>query len=278
MDGFVGFVSLGAGPAPGALTDRILEALPTNYRGAGRIARTAHGFIGHEASKLRGRPGYASHASDARWLFGATARVDNRDDLAIALGIDRRTLSQTSDAALVVRAYQAHGDGGLAKIVGAFAFVCWDETRRRLILARDCLGDVPLFYFARPEFVAFATTLTALLALPNVPRVIDEVVLGHQVAGNFLEPRRTVYRGIERVPSGTCVTIDSASVRHKKYWSPNLATASYPREQDYIERARELFDQAVVAALRDAPRAALLLSGGLDFERDRSHLREARAR
>ena len=153
----------------------------------------------------------------------------------------------------------------MGKIVGAFAFAAWDEHLRRLFLARDCLGNVSLFFHAQPEFVAFATTLNALLALPCVPREIDEVILGHFLALNLREKRLTLYRGIERVPSRTGVTIDHAGIRHDQFWAPNLqAQPAYAREQDYVEKARDLLDQAVTAAMRDTPRAALLLSGGLD--------------
>src|SRR6202030_749608 len=51
----------------------------------------------------------------------------------------------------------------------------------------------------------------------------------------------------------------------RQYWSPDLdAAPPYRREDDYVERARELLDQAVAAAIRDTPRVAISTSGGLD--------------
>jgi len=192
------------------------------------------------------------------------ARVDNRDELAAALGIERPLLARMSDRKLVMRAFEQAGDAGLAKIVGAFAFAYWDEADRRLVLARDCLGSAPLFYCVQQDFIAFATTLKSLLAFPGVPREIDQIGLGHFLGDHLNAPGGTLYRGIERVPSRTRLSIDRSGLDQAKYWTPDLHARPYAREQDYVERARELFDQAVLAAMRDTPRASLLLSGGLD--------------
>src|SRR5260370_24046450 len=104
-----------------------------------------------------------------------------------------------------------------------------------------------------------------LRSVPGGPGEIDERALANFLAVNLgADPRRTFYRGIERVPSRTLVTIDPGGVRERKYWAPDLdAPPPYARDEDYIERARELLDQAVAAALRDTPDIAIAASGGL---------------
>jgi len=203
--------------------------------------------------------------ADGRVLFVAHARLDNREELGSALGLSGAELVSTSDARLILMMHQRWGDGGVARCLGAFAFARWDAEARRLTLARDCLGNRSLFYYCGPQFVVFATTLGALLALPGVPRQIDEFALAQFIAVNNREQERTFYRGIERVPSRTLVTIDPGGVQRRKYWAPDLdAPAPYVREEDYIERARELLDLAVASATRDTPHVAIATSGGLD--------------
>ena len=66
------------------------------------------------------------------------------------------------------------------------------------------------------------------------------------------------------------MTIDGNGVHRSAYWAPDLAAPPpYTREEDYIERARELFDLAVLSATRDTPRVAIATSGGLRFVGDR---------
>ncbi len=61
------------------------------------------------------------------------------------------------------------------------------------------------------------------------------------------------------------VTIDRGGVRREHYWSPDLgAPPPYKNEADYIDRARELFDQAVIRTTEDTPRLAISTSGGFD--------------
>ena len=147
-----------------------------------------------------------------------------------------------------------------------FCLCGWGCKRAPFLLTfgRDCLGRRALFFHHGDGFVAFASDLTALLALPFVPRELDERVVASFLVLNPHDRKRTFYRGVERVPSRTMVTIDRAR-RARHYWSPDFdAPAPYRREEDYVERARELLDQAVMTATADTPRVAISTSGGLD--------------
>lgn len=198
-------------------------------------------------------------------LFLADARFDNRAELGDALGIAPTESALLSDSTLLELMYRRWGEDGVARCLGAFAFARWNAAERRLILGRDYLGDRSLFFHRGRGFVAFASAIRTLLALPLVPRQIDELVLADLLALDFSETWRTLYSGIERVPTRTIVSLGAAGLRSSVYWSPNLdATPPYKREQDYVERARELFDQAVAATISDLPRVAIATSGGLD--------------
>ena len=198
-------------------------------------------------------------------LFAALARLDNRSELADRLGLAAADLARTPDDLLVRRTIERAGEAGIARMLGAFAFARWDVDAGRLLLGRDCLGNRALFFHRGPRLAAFATSLNTLLALPDVPREIDEIALAHFLALNLSEERRTFYRGIERVPSRSVVAIDRDGIAHRRYWAPDLDGAPpYRREEDCVERARELLDSAVAAAIRDTPRVAISMSGGLD--------------
>jgi asparagine synthase (glutamine-hydrolysing) len=202
---------------------------------------------------------------DGRILFAASARLDNREELGAALGLTSPELARLADADLLLRMIEHHGDAGVARCLGAFAFALWDTHARCLTLGRDCLGNKPLFYHRGHGWVAFATTLGGLLTFPDVPREIDDVALAHFMALHTNEGPQTFYRGVERVPTRSLVTIDNAGMRHRCYWAPVLdAPPPYHRDEDYVARARELFDQAVAAATRDTPHIAIATSGGLD--------------
>jgi asparagine synthase (glutamine-hydrolysing) len=265
MSAFAGIVTF-----DGGALDRRAEAFLTSAVTALRGGRTMTRRIEGAQFVLRASPNGSGDTLDAsgkdgRVLFASVARLDNREELGSALGLAPAELAQVPDGALIRRMIARWQEAGLARCLGAFAFVSWDADARRLTLGRDCLGNRTVFFHRGPDFVAFATTLGTLLALPGVPREIDEIALANFMVVNNCEKHRTFYSGIERVPSRTVVTIDCSGLRHRQYWAPNLdASPPYSREEDYVERARELFDLAVRSATRDLPHLAIATSGGLD--------------
>jgi asparagine synthase (glutamine-hydrolysing) len=268
VSAFAGAVALGGNPLAPEIEDAVLRAVAGSRRERYIVRRTQQALFVQRTSSASAPHGTPQTGSiDGRAaLFAALARLDNRDELGAALGLMPAAIRATPDAVLIRRAIERWGDAGVARCLGAFAFALWKSEAGRLTLGRDCLGKAPLFFYRAREFVVFATTLGMLLSLPGVPREIDELALANFLAVNLgHDPRRTFYRGIERVPSRSLVTIDREGVRERKYWQPDLdAPPPYARDEDYLERARELFDQAVAATLRDTPDVAIAASGGLD--------------
>lgn len=215
---------------------------------------------------VEGRPGpRGCLLDDGRTLSVALARLDNRTELAALLSIPPAELSQHSDGALLLALYRRRGDAGVARCVGSFAFASWDRQESRLTLGRDCLGQQALFFHQANGICSFATDLRSLLTLPGVPCRLDEPTMASWIVLHLGDPRRTLYQGVERVPGRSMVAIDHRGARHRHYWSPALeGQRQYRRDEDYVERARELLDQAVAAATADTPRVAISASGGLD--------------
>ena len=265
MNAFAGAVSLSGNSIDPRLLDRAAVAL-TALRKGRTIAHRCESAVFVQRVSPGGAPdGAQTLAGSDRTLFAALADLDNREELGDALGLAGSELGRTSDITLLQRMFERWDETGVARCLGGFAFAHWDSAARRLTLGRDCLGNRPLFYHRGSDFIFFATSLGALLALPGVPREIDEIALANFLAVNLDAGPQTFYRGVERVPSRTMVTIDSAGLQRRHYWAPVLdAPPPYRRDDDYVERARELFDLAVASATRDTAHVAISTSGGLD--------------
>src|SRR5258708_161825 len=182
MIALAGIVALGGGSI-----DRDIEARLRNAFGSPRKPPTTieveGGLFVQAAPAAVGVRHAASVIHRAgRGLFAAVARLDNREELGDALDLTSGEIAGETDAVLIRRMHERWGDAGLARCLGAFAYASWDAHARRLTLARDCLGHRPLFFHHAPRRVVFATTLRALLALPDVPRAIDEIELADFLA------------------------------------------------------------------------------------------------
>lgn len=266
MAAFAGIVRFDGAPIGAELEDRLVRAVTILRKGRTQTRRSPGAAFVQRVDSPIDAASAAPIAGPEAPLFVSLCHLDNRPELGAALGIPAPELARLPDTALLMRMVDKEGDEEVARCLGGFVFASWDVNRRALTLGRDCLGlSHTLFFYRDGNVAAFATTLVGLLSLPFVPREIDEISLADYVAVNVLETRRTFYRGIERVPTRTMVTLSRAGARHRYYWSPDLnAPPPYRRDEDYIERARELFDQAVAAATDGQQGFAVTLSGGLD--------------
>jgi asparagine synthase (glutamine-hydrolysing) len=198
----------------------------------------------------------------------ADLRLDNREELAIALGIDTRSLHQLPDSALVMAAYKKWGDDCAARLLGDFAFAIWDARARKLVLARDHMGARYIHYYRGPDFFVFATEKKGLWAVADVPQRLDEFQIGKAVTLDWSQNNgATPFVDIFGLLAGTIMTVasDGATVS-RRYWQPQADPVHLGRDESYyIATYRRILAEAVACRLRRNRRsAAVFLSGGFD--------------
>lgn len=183
-------------------------------------------------------------------------RIDDRAPLAARLGVPRET-------ALEHAAFQRWGENAPREMLGEFAWAIWDRARERLMLARDPSASRALYYYRDNALIAFATNIRGLLALPDVPRDIDDQGLAEFLVLHPGKGERTVYRDIRRVKPGTTLVVEAGRMWSKPNWEPrSRPTGAKPAE--WGDAAREVFERAVRDRLPAAGPAVVSLSGGLD--------------
>jgi asparagine synthase (glutamine-hydrolysing) len=202
---------------------------------------------------------------DAPVILVADARVDNRDELIAALSGDRGVGAASTDSELILAAYLRWGEQGIARIVGDFALVFWDERSRTLLCARDAMGVKPLYYYRSDRSFAFASEIKALLCLPEVPRRIDEVQVACFLETHLHDREITFYQGIRRLPAAHHMRVARARAQKTRYWELDPERElRLGGDAEYAEAFREHFTEAVRASLRSAFPVVSTLSGGLD--------------
>lgn len=204
-----------------------------------------------------------------RFALVADVRLDDRVQLARTLGIDSSCLREMADAALLAVAWERWGEETPGRLIGDFAVIVWDRELRTVTLARDPLGQKPLFYHNRQGMIAVASMPMGLHALADVPRRPDVDRVAQFLALMPEHGPQSFFEGVSRVEPGQVVTVDPSGdpsgVRTRRYWPGPIAPIRYARDADYAEALRERFDAAVGARLRAAGgNVAAQLSGGLD--------------
>src|SRR5262249_38577734 len=152
----------------------------------------------------------------------------------------------------------------LDRLVGDYAFAAWDSARRRLLLARDPVGQRPLHYHCGNKFFAFASMPKGLHALPEVPYAPDEERIAEFLVLMPETGTQSFFLGIERVEPGHVVIVSVEGLTTRRHWQPSRQRISLRRPEDYSEALRNLLDQAVSCRLRGTGDVGACLSGGLD--------------
>lgn len=174
------------------------------------------------------------------------------------------TFSTRCDTEVLLIAFIEWGSACVEKLNGIYAFGIWDEAKQSLFLARDRIGVKPLFYAERGSSFIFGSELKTLLANPLIRPEIDEEGLAEVfMIGPARTPGHGVFRGVNELKPGYCMSISRHGKNITKYWS----LLSEPHTEDFsvtAARVRELLiDTAKRQLVSDVP-ICTLLSGGLD--------------
>lgn len=204
---------------------------------------------------------------------------DLRRELETVRTIDWRGHSDTE---VLVEAIAEWGvEGALARSNGMFAFAVWNREARRLTLARDRMGEKPLYVGRVGKLIAFASEIRALRTLPGWQSAVDSDALAELLRFGYVPAPRSIHPGIFKLPAGATVSfgpddvvsafgLDDLVARIRPYWDlAAVATAGtadpFAGDADTAVAAFEplLADAVARRMVADVPVGALL-SGGVD--------------
>lgn len=169
--------------------------------------------------------------------------------------------ASSGDTEVLLRLLATQGRAALRRVIGMFAFACWDADSGRLLLARDRLGIKPLYYRLLEDGLAFASELKALLILgkPEIDRSAVRDFLFH----GYIPAPKTIYRGIFKLPAGHTLEWRSGQVSIERYWDPSPSVVERSAEGT-VQQLDALLQEVVPDhTISDVP-VGVFLSGGMD--------------
>ncbi len=201
-----------------------------------------------------------------RGIVVSAARLDNRNALLEAFKVSSSEAPGLSDGQLVSLAFDRWGEGVCSHLQGDWALAGWNARERRFLLARDAFGNATLYYYEGRGFIAFASSLKALLVLPGIVKEPDLLRLAEVLVSWQHDAELTAYKGFRRVPWAHALTVESEGhTRIWRHWSPEgREMLTWRRDEDYEEAFLEHYAQAVHGCVRTNGPVAAQLSGGRD--------------
>jgi asparagine synthase (glutamine-hydrolysing) len=180
----------------------------------------------------------------------------------VALG---HRFATDSDTEVIAHAYEQYGDACVSFLEGMFAFAVWDAAQQTLLLARDRMGEKPLYYYAGPTRFVFGSELRALLEHPEVPRELDLHSLARYLAYEHVPTPFAMLAGIAKLPPGCLLTVRPGDKpRVVRYWDLSAAPDHGPSENEWAERLREQIEASVRRQMVSDVPLGMFLSGGMD--------------
>ncbi|MDX1435870.1 MAG: asparagine synthase (glutamine-hydrolyzing) [Anaerolineales bacterium] len=169
-----------------------------------------------------------------------------------------------SDTEVIVHLYEEAGEQCVDQLSGMFAFAIWDENEKKLLLARDRIGQKPLYYAQAGASFLFGSEQKAILAATGQPAVMDLEALHEYLSLRFISPPRTIFKGISKLPAAHILVLEDGQIRTRQYWSLSYRDKLSLSESELIDSLQDRLKGAVNSHLVSDVPVGSFLSGGLD--------------
>jgi asparagine synthase (glutamine-hydrolysing) len=264
--GIAGYLAPVGERADRAVVERMVAAL--HHRGPDAVGAMVNGRAGLGVARLRvidletgDQPVYGEDGAVSAVVNG---EIYNFGELREALRYRGHRFSTRSDAEVVPHAWEEFGASAVPALTGMFALALWDRRREELVLARDRMGEKPLYYAEIDGGLVFGSELRALLAHPAVGRRLDVYGVARYLAFDYVPDHHSILEGIRKLPPGHCLHAGGDTVSVAPYWDLSFRPDERLDEAAWCEQIRQGFDRAVEMRLESDVPLGCFVSGGID--------------
>jgi asparagine synthase (glutamine-hydrolysing) len=177
-------------------------------------------------------------------------------------------LATRCDTEIWVHMYEEHQEGVFDRLSGQFGVALWDRGNRLLLLGRDRIGIVPLYYTEADGWLLWASEIKALLASGMVPVLPDPRGIDHLFCFFSASQSRTAFQGIELIRPGHYLRVRHGRIEKRRYWDLDFPDDGEERRltdpTPFVDELGQRLQQAVKRRLRGDVPVVSYISGGLD--------------
>jgi asparagine synthase (glutamine-hydrolysing) len=170
-----------------------------------------------------------------------------------------------TDTEVIIHLYEEMGAECVQKLRGMFSLAIYDRTKRKLVLARDRLGEKPLHYALLKDKLYFGSEIKSILAVaPELAEVNAQGLLEYLYYGYVPDPL-TAFTGIQKLAPGHLLEFEKGKVQIRQYWDLPEYNTHVPRSEEECleELEHRLLEATRIRLISDVPLGAFL-SGGTD--------------
>ena len=226
--------------------------------------------LGHRRLSIIDVDGSAQPLSneDGRVQLIFNGEIYNYRELRPKLQAAGHVFRTDGDTEVIVHLYEEFGLDFVSHLRGMFVLAIWDESRQRLVIARDRLGQKPLHYRLEAGRLAFASELKALLQIPGISRSLNHQSVLRYMMLQYVPHPHSILQGFQKLPPASIGVLEDQQFTVSSYWSPPFDQPELHRQRidDWKEELRSTLTEAVRLRLRSG-----CSSRSISFRRSRFH-------
>ena len=236
----------------------------TSYRDAyGNPIGVALGFRRLSIIDLEGaRQPMSNEDGSVRMVFNG--EIYNYQVLRRRLEGRGHTFATDGDGEPILHLYEDEGTECFQHLNGMFAIAIWDANRNRCVLARDRIGQKPLYYSVKNNQLVFGSELKSLAAVDGICEEIDPAAIDEFLTYQYIPHPGTIWKGVRKLAPGHFAIFENGELTVQRYWNFDPSVETPIDQQAARERLRELLTDSVKMRMQSDVPLGTFLSGGID--------------
>lgn len=202
-------------------------------------------------------------SEDGRFTIVFNGEIYNHQALKKILATHGVMCKTNSDTEVLLKAYITWGKDCLNELNGMFAFSIWDAQTKTLFVARDRMGQKPLYYARNSQRILFASELTPIMRSGFFDLTFNLKAISDYLSFWYICEPDTIYENVQQLPPGHYAIIADARMEIHAYWQipTQEKSIAYDDAKDQLDH---LLQQAVSDHLGADVPLGTFLSGGID--------------
>lgn len=205
-------------------------------------------------------------SKDARYVVVFNGEIYNYPDLKLALQERGFSFKSNSDTEAVLYAYMFWGHKCLEHLEGMFAVAVYDNELEELFIARDRVGEKPLYFWEHSDGLEFGSELKVLFANPKFERRLNPQAFYQYLEHGYCRKDVSFIQGVKKLKAGHYLhyKVQHRTLDIKRYWAPPAPSGAYSEAEELLHTLDGLLSQSVKRQLISDVPLGVLLSGGVD--------------
>ncbi len=172
--------------------------------------------------------------------------------------------STDGDGESILHLYEDLGCDCFSQLNGMFAIAIWDKNRNRLVLARDRIGQKPLYYAVKNQRIVFGSELKCLAEVDGICDEIDPAAIDEFLTYQYIPHPGTIWKGVRKLAPGHFAIFEDGQLSVHRYWNFDPTDEQPMQGAEARERLRDLLTDSVRLRMQSDVPLGSFLSGGVD--------------